>query len=147
MPGTNSIQRQYAAADIFIFPTFYDAFGMVITEAMASGLPVITSGMAGAAELIDNGVNGFVVEPAWNVAAITQCLSRLREDPMLGKMGSRAAGWFYLGRPALGCARLPASADRCASSIDRTQLESFAAWRHSDYRELAEHGPRCGQAA
>lgn len=83
MPSTTAIERQYAASDVFLFPTLFDLFGMVITEAMASGLPVITSSAAGAAELIDPGVSGFVVDPAWNVSGFTECLLRLRDNTSL----------------------------------------------------------------
>ena len=52
------IEQVFGAADFFVFPTYYEPFGMVITEAMASGLPVITSRSAGAAEMITEGENG-----------------------------------------------------------------------------------------
>ncbi len=78
---TSSVERSYAAADLFLFPTFHDAFGMVITEAMASGLPVITSRAAGASELIDEDVNGLVVEPAWDVPRLAELLQQLAADP------------------------------------------------------------------
>ena len=58
---TNGLARYYAAADAFIFPTTYDAFGMVILEAMASGLAVFSSDRAGASELIRSGKDGFVI--------------------------------------------------------------------------------------
>ncbi|MGI9069213.1 MAG: glycosyltransferase family 4 protein [Pyrinomonadaceae bacterium] len=61
LPPTSELQRYYAAADTFVFPTTYDAFGMVVLEAMASGLPVFTSDCAGAAELICSGKDGFVI--------------------------------------------------------------------------------------
>ncbi len=48
-PPIRQIERYYAAADAFVFPTPYDAFGMVLTEAMAGGLPVVTTSRAGAA--------------------------------------------------------------------------------------------------
>lgn len=60
LPPTSERERYYAAADAFVFPTTYDAFGMVVLEAMASGLPVFSSDQAGAAELIDSGNDGFV---------------------------------------------------------------------------------------
>ncbi len=49
--ATSVIERYYAAADAFIFPTTYDSFGMVVLEAMAAGLAVFSSDRAGAAEL------------------------------------------------------------------------------------------------
>lgn len=57
-----SLSMEYASADIFVFPSRTDTFGNVVLEAMASGLPVIvTDGMA-PKELVENGVNGFVVK-------------------------------------------------------------------------------------
>ena len=80
LPGTTSIAPYYASADIFLFPTPYDAFGMVITEAMASGLPVITTRQAGASELIDNGRSGYVVDNASDISSLVAALSRLVHD-------------------------------------------------------------------
>ena len=51
----------YATADVFVLPTIYDPFPNAALEAMACGLPVITTDACGAAELIDEGVNGWVV--------------------------------------------------------------------------------------
>jgi glycosyltransferase involved in cell wall biosynthesis len=59
-PLTKQIERYYAAADSFVFPSLNDPFGMVVLEAMASGLTVFTSDRAGAAELIQSGKDGFV---------------------------------------------------------------------------------------
>jgi UDP-glucose:(heptosyl)LPS alpha-1,3-glucosyltransferase len=58
LPPTSQPEWYYAAADAFVFPTTYDAFGMVVLEAMASGLAVFCSDAAGAAELIEQGRNG-----------------------------------------------------------------------------------------
>lgn len=57
---TTELERYYAAADAFVYPTTYDSFGMVVLEAMASGLPVFCSDQAGAAELIESGKDGFI---------------------------------------------------------------------------------------
>ncbi len=56
------IERFYAAADIFVLPTLYDPFSNATLEAMASGLPVITTKNNGVAELIENGNEGFVLD-------------------------------------------------------------------------------------
>ncbi|MCD6478161.1 MAG: glycosyltransferase family 4 protein [Candidatus Aenigmarchaeota archaeon] len=58
---TKEIEKYFAAADAFVFPTLYEPFGLVITEAMASGLPVVTSRIAGAGELIREGKDGFLL--------------------------------------------------------------------------------------
>jgi glycosyltransferase involved in cell wall biosynthesis len=51
----------YAAADVLLHPTIYDAFALVVAEAMAAGLPPIVSRSAGIAELIEHGVSGWLV--------------------------------------------------------------------------------------
>ncbi len=90
-PPSNQIERFYAAADVFLFPTLYDSFGLVVTEAMASGLPVITSRAAGAAELITPGVDGFVTEEPWDVTALAAHLALLRDSPDLRETVGLAA--------------------------------------------------------
>lgn len=91
VPKTFEVWKYYAAADVFLFPTYYDAFGLVVTEAMASGLPVITSQAAGAAELITDGVNGLLTTEPWDVPALADRLALLRDDPGLrNRLGSTA---------------------------------------------------------
>jgi glycosyltransferase involved in cell wall biosynthesis len=79
-PLTDRIERYYAAADVFVFPTPYDAFGMVITEAMACGLPVVTAATAGAAEIIEHGRTGLVIQDPTDVVALTTHLQSLEAD-------------------------------------------------------------------
>jgi glycosyltransferase involved in cell wall biosynthesis len=60
-----SLPRIYAAADVFVFPTLGDPFGMVVLEAMACGLPVISTSASGEIRArVSDGVNGFIVAPA-----------------------------------------------------------------------------------
>jgi UDP-glucose:(heptosyl)LPS alpha-1,3-glucosyltransferase len=79
-PVSRQVERLFAAADVLLFPTLYDSFGLVITEAMASGLPVITNRAAGAAELITPGVDGLLTDKPWEVQALADHLGRLRDD-------------------------------------------------------------------
>ena len=53
----------FAAADMFVFPTLYEPYGMVISEALASGLPVIATRAGCAVDLVVDGVNGYLVDP------------------------------------------------------------------------------------
>ncbi len=57
------LDAAYRAADVFVFPTLCDGFGMVATEAFSHGLPVITTPAAGAADLVQQGINGLLVPP------------------------------------------------------------------------------------
>ncbi len=90
-PRSKDVERYYSAADAFVFPTVYDPFGLVITEAMASGLPVITSKAAGASELIVNGENGLLTNTPWNAEQIASHLSALRDSQSLRERLAAAA--------------------------------------------------------
>ena len=75
------VAELYAASDLFILPTRYEPFGMVIAEAMQSSLPVVVSRCAGAADLIVHGESGFVVDAANDVDGFTAHLRTLVGDP------------------------------------------------------------------
>jgi len=64
----------YAAADIFILPTIYDPFSNACLEALASGLPVITTRSNGFNEIIDEGVHGSIVDNPANLVALREAI-------------------------------------------------------------------------
>lgn len=71
------IFEYYKAADLFVLPTREDIWGLVINEAMACGLPVISTNMClGAVELIENGINGYIV-PVNNSSELTEAMKKL----------------------------------------------------------------------
>lgn len=79
------VEAYYAAADAFVFPTLYEAFGLVIAEAMATGLPVLTTRVAGAAEWMTDGEDGFLFGSPPDPAAMARVLDRLCEDQALAR--------------------------------------------------------------
>lgn len=74
------IDRWYAAADVLVLPARYEPFGNVHLEALASGLPVVTSTRAGGAEIIDEGTTGAVREPE-DAAGIADAIRLLATRP------------------------------------------------------------------
>ncbi len=84
----SNIQDYYSAGDIFILPASYEPFGLVILEAMACGVPVITSEKAGAAELIKDGVDGLLLRNEKNPKEIADkvkfLLDNFKERKILG---------------------------------------------------------------
>lgn len=76
----DELKKYYYSADIFVLPSRYETWGLVINEAMAYGLPVITTDMciAGTA-LIQDGINGYIVETD-NVNMLREKLKLLIED-------------------------------------------------------------------
>lgn len=68
------VMRYYAAADVFALPTVYEPFGIVIVEALAAGLPVVTSALAGAASAIHDGVDGFLLQNPRDAEEVSDAL-------------------------------------------------------------------------
>ena len=60
--GRISVERLYAAADLFVMPTFYEAFSLATLEAASSGLPLLVTRVHGTSELIVDGNNGYFIE-------------------------------------------------------------------------------------
>ena len=85
----------FQAADIFAFPTRYEPFGMVVSEAMACGLPVLVPSEAGASEVITAGRDLQVLPSAEDVEALAKGLRTLRDEPAygrsLGRLNRKAA--------------------------------------------------------
>jgi glycosyltransferase involved in cell wall biosynthesis len=83
------VSDYYYAADAFVFPTRHEPFGMVITEAMAAGLPVITSADAGAAELVKDGRDAMLLEDPRNVDELKDRIKTMLASGGLRKRISR----------------------------------------------------------
>ncbi len=77
-----ALQRWYAAADIFLFPSPTETFGNVILEAMASGTPVIGAAQGGVQDIIEEGVTGLLC-PAGDVQAFRAAVVKLYDDSAL----------------------------------------------------------------
>jgi len=91
VPHSSNLWEYYAASDVFVFPTIYEPFGLVIVEAMASGLPVITSRVAGVADLIIDGVNGLLLREPSDISDLAAKIDLLLSTAGLRKtMGERA---------------------------------------------------------
>jgi glycosyltransferase involved in cell wall biosynthesis len=81
----------YAAADIYVSASREDSFGLPVAEAMACGLPVITSRFAGVAEVVQDEVDGFVLEDPQNAQTLAQVIARLASDSELQRDSGAAA--------------------------------------------------------
>jgi UDP-glucose:(heptosyl)LPS alpha-1,3-glucosyltransferase len=83
------VERFYAAADVFVFPTLYEAFPLVALEAAASGLPIVAPPANGIADLLGHGDAGLLVER--DSVAIGVALARLADDAALrARLGTGA---------------------------------------------------------
>lgn len=76
-----------SVSDLFILPTLAEALPTVLAEAMAAGLPVLASRVGGVPEMIQDGVNGKLVEPANPEILEAACLEMLQDKQLLHQMG------------------------------------------------------------
>ncbi len=80
----------FKLADVLIFPTLEDVWGMVVLEAMAFGLPVLCSKWAGAAELIVAGENGELFDPHQPAELVALMARSIQQPLLLATMGANA---------------------------------------------------------
>lgn len=84
------IAQRYAAADVFVLPSYNEGMSVATLEALAAGLPVVVTETGGTAELVVPDVNGYVFQWA-DVATLTAHLARLAADrEMVGRMALAA---------------------------------------------------------
>ncbi len=84
------LMQLYRESHVFVLPTLADCFGIASIEAMATGLPVITTRVGGVPDIIEDGQEGFLIEPR-DGSALAAGLERLLEDAALRRMmGARA---------------------------------------------------------
>lgn len=76
--------------DVFVFPSLFEGFGLVITEAMSQGIPVITTDRTAGPDLIKDGVDGWIVPTGSSLAIKTILLSILEKPELLEQMGLAA---------------------------------------------------------
>ncbi|MHB8708502.1 MAG: glycosyltransferase family 4 protein [Desulfuromonadales bacterium] len=87
---TKVVPRYYAAGDLLVLPTIYDPFANVCLEAMACGLPVVTTSGNGAAELLRPGENGYIQADPGDAEELAQLLGRCLDVDHLWRMGTAA---------------------------------------------------------
>jgi phosphatidylinositol alpha-mannosyltransferase len=93
----------HAAADVFVAPaTGQESFGYVLVEAMAAGVPVVASDIAGYREVVRSGIEGLLVPPS-DPAALAEAVSRVLSDRVLaarlseaGRTRAAVFGWDHV---------------------------------------------------
>lgn len=88
-----ALSSAYASADVFVFPSALETFGLVVTEAMAAGLPVVASRVGGVGDVVSEGVNGYSFEVG-DTQALIDRVRRLTADAETMRQMSAAARAF-----------------------------------------------------
>lgn len=96
-----------SSVDLLVHPTIYDTFALVVAEAMAAGVPVVTSDKAGVSELIEHRQSGWII-PAGDEGALTEALNTLASDNALrerignsGREVARGRTWEHVAKQTL----------------------------------------------
>jgi glycosyltransferase involved in cell wall biosynthesis len=113
--GSEALQRLYREADAFVLPTLADCHSIASLEAMASGLPVVTTRVGANPEIVEEGETGFLVE-AGDAGALARALTALVDDAgrarAMGQRGRQRAERLFDARRTVD--RLVAEARRAA---------------------------------
>jgi len=89
-PNSKTLLQLYADADLFVFPTRADCLPLAVMEALAAGLPVVTTRVAALPEAVTHGETGLLISPD-DAAGMAEAIAVLAEDPGLrARLGAAA---------------------------------------------------------
>ncbi|MGE5632752.1 MAG: glycosyltransferase family 4 protein [Caulobacteraceae bacterium] len=99
----SDIQNLLGCSDIFVLSSMAESFGIVVVEAMAAELPIVSTDVGGISEIVQDNINGILVEPC-NPHALAEAIIRLAKDRALrekfGKKGKELARQFDIKKTA-----------------------------------------------
>ncbi len=107
MPGQpqDVLHEYYAAADVVVMPSYYEPFGMVAIEAMASGSPVVASDVGGLRWTVEDGITGYHAKPKDGLDFARQVVRILKNPALRNRLGENAQirarrefGWQGIAR-------------------------------------------------
>lgn len=106
---SRTLARLYSSADIFVFPSHYEGYGIVLAEAMKAGLPIVASDSGPVAEILSNNDNAFIVPPR-NSEALARGIKELAQDPAMRERFGRRSRELAV--------RLPSWRDTCGVVLE-----------------------------
>lgn len=83
-------QRHLDQADVFVLPSYFEALSVALLEAMAGGVPVVSTPVGGTPDFIDNGVEGLLVEPGDHAALAGALIAMLGDAALRGRLRGAA---------------------------------------------------------
>ncbi len=86
----DELYQLYRKSDIFVFPSLWEGYGIVLAEAMAHGLPIVSTNVSAIPEIVSHGENGLLVAPG-SVEALTEALAELvNNDELRHRMAANS---------------------------------------------------------
>ena len=79
----------YSSLDIFLLPSHYEGFGYVLIEAMASRIPVVAFDVKSSSEIVEHGINGYLVPPGQVHELALRVMELAEDEPLRRKMGQK----------------------------------------------------------
>ena len=121
LPETE-LPRYYQAADVFVLPSRYEPFGIVMLEAMASGIPVVATQEGGPSRVIEHGIDGLLVDPT-DAAQFSHAM-----DDLLGSQDKRTAFGLRARQKVQDKYEWQVIADRHMEAYDEASSKEPHAW-------------------
>ena len=87
------LAKAYASADVFVFPSRLETFGLVVIEAMAAGLPVVASRVGGVGDIVCEGVNGYTFDSGDQAGLLNGLRKLVSSDDRRRWMGRQARAY------------------------------------------------------
>jgi UDP-glucose:(heptosyl)LPS alpha-1,3-glucosyltransferase len=94
------MEQYYAASDVYVHPTFYDSCSLTVLEALASGLPAITTRFNGASDAILSEDGGVIVEDPADADELARAIGRFADAGKRDRAGSLARRWMEAFPPS-----------------------------------------------
>ena len=118
--SSSDVALLHAASDAFVLPTRYEPWGLVIVEALGSGLPVVTSRLAGAALTVEDGKTGRLLRDPEDPVELAEALRWALSDAPAGSRDDRRFGArLHLGGGHRSLRTRPASGGRGTFTASR----------------------------
>ncbi len=92
----DEVPKYIAASDVFVLPSLSEGFPLTVAEAMAAGLPVVSTQVRGLSEIIKEGENGFLVEPKNSSQLADKTLRILNNDSLHEEISVKNRAWANL---------------------------------------------------
>ena len=96
----SSMEHYYAAADIYVHPTFYDSCSLTVLEALAAGLPAVTTRFNGAAQVIASQEGGMVIDDPADAAELAAAITLYADPEKRAAAATVARAWMEQYPPA-----------------------------------------------
>jgi UDP-glucose:(heptosyl)LPS alpha-1,3-glucosyltransferase len=132
----SGMERYYAAADIYVHPTFYDSCSLTVLEALAAGLPVVTTRFNGASDAIVSPDAGYVMQEPSDDNELTDAIVRYMDAGKQAAFSKAARTCMEAYTPVRNVNETLETYYKALEQVDIQRARAIAAYRKSDLRSF-----------